>query len=122
MTNFMTITGTDTNAVRFVIASFRDYWEGTGDFSGPIIQNKVTPSTIMLATTSPNFSAANLTDPLILTDVAYTALMNNGTPTQVAMDWARSKVVQGMRGHVINFEAERAARAAVTTAWTMNGS
>jgi hypothetical protein len=121
MTNTLTITGTDANAVRLAIAFIRDFWQGpeSGDFSGIIIQNKNTAAAML--STSQLASGADLADVTKLTDVQYTALQSNGTPSPAVIAWINDKIIRDMRGHILTLERDRALNAATINSWTMSG-
>ena len=119
MTISITIQGTEANAVRLAIAFVRDYWQGPADFTGVVIQNKNTSAAML--STSQVARGEDLTDPLILTDVAYTALQTNGTPSAAMLTWINSKTIQGMKGHIINFETQRVLNELAINGWNMTG-
>ena len=120
MTSSITIAGTDENGVRVTVAFICSYWQGETDFSGVIVQNKV--SSAAMLSTSQIENAGDLQDPIKLTEAQYTALRNNGKPSDAVLIWVKTKIVRGMRGHVNNFEQARAAAALVIAPWDMNGS
>lgn len=119
MANTLTITGTDANAVRLVLAFVKDYWQSDTDFSGIIIQNKVTSAAML--STSQLASGTDLIDPAKLTDAQYTALQSNGTPSPAVIAWVDGKIIASLRGHIQNFERDRAIAATIISNWTMSG-
>ncbi len=121
MTNTLTITGTDPNAVRLAITFIRVFWQGpeSGDFSGIIIQNKNTAAAML--STAQLGSGTDLADITKLTDVQYAALQTNGTPSPAVIAWINNKLIQEMRGHILTLERERALNTAIINSWTMSG-
>jgi len=118
MATSITLTGTEGAATRLAIALLAASWDGEGDYSGNVIENKNTLA--VLLTTSQIGDREKLYDLAELTPAEYTALVNNGRPVAGFIDtWMRKIINRRLRGEVLGFERVRAEAAIAAAAWAM---
>lgn len=118
MTTTITISDTDARGVRaalgFAFTYYRPAIPGEpANFTGVIIE-RVSDSASMLSTTNiPNGRA----DLLTLTDTQYNALVNQGRPSALFLDFIEVLLANHLRDHALSFDAARKQAQTQPGAW-----